>query len=110
MIRLTDPIKLATIDYEACEIKDNDPLVRAPFCRAGTCHGVLIWIEYEVTIGKDQHSILTTDDRSHHQIIRMLPSPIKVLQKETTFLSCKCKLGNLSETKESHELEFEVQV
>ena len=110
MIQLTDPIKLATIDYEACEIKANDTLVRAPFRRAGTCHGVLIWIEYEVTIGKDQHSILTTNDRSHHQIIRMLPSPIKVLQKETTFLSCKCKLGNLSETKESHELEFEIQV
>ena len=119
---MTNPLKVATIDYEACKIIKDDNFIKVPFQKAGKCHGLLLWIDYEIaelqkdgqTNSKTSSILSTVNGRSCHQIIRMLPSPIEISpfvldNDENASFSCKINIGNL-DSKESHELEFSVDV
>jgi type III protein arginine methyltransferase len=116
--RLSEEVELARIDYEGSEIiMNNSGIVQSSFHTSGTCHAMLIWIHYGMPHeddddGKDDKQIflISTNDRSHRQIVRLLREPVVVKDRDITkgiALSCKSKFGGL-EGGEDHQFELEI--
>jgi protein arginine N-methyltransferase 7 len=66
--------------------------VEIPYVRAGTCHAVMLWVEYGSSSGVDGGGssglqILSTNTRSYKQAVRMLLEPIPVHSSQIGTLS-----------------------
>ncbi|CAJ1942578.1 unnamed protein product [Cylindrotheca closterium] len=108
---LTKPEVAATIDYQAGTIREEQIMVN--FETSGTCHGILLWVDYHIAIGDDQSKIISTSGRGHQQIVRMLPSPIDITVNQVVpavdgraSLKCKSRL----QEKETSFVDFEIVV
>eukprot|EP00980_Cylindrotheca_fusiformis_P031498 scaffold26465_cov176-Cylindrotheca_fusiformis.AAC.1 len=69
---LTEAVTIATIDYENCKIIPT-PVVQRAMPNSGTCHGMLIWVDYGIRRQQDgggggDMEILSTQGRSYQQL------------------------------------------
>lgn len=108
---LSKGISVAIIDYQKYEIIET-PVVHAPLTRSGTCHGLLVWIDYGILLEGGRVGVLSTKGRAHQQIIRMLSRPVEVEQSHVTdstaTLSCKFLLQ--SGGGKDYDLQFDVKI
>lgn len=117
-LRMTNSFELARISYEGlCSIENNGASTSAPFQTPGICHGLLCWVEYGLRIGKKKLSIrecefqiLTTDSRSHRQVVRKLPEPVTISKEDIgrANIICKTTFGGLGGD-EDHAFELRVE-
>jgi protein arginine N-methyltransferase 7 len=106
---LTESFELARIDYLEGSILNNRTVVKQAFNRTGTCHAMLVWIEYGVSVGDDM-KILSTRGRSHRQIFRMLSEAVTVGEGDpgSTIFCCRASLGELKGP-EDHQFEIHIE-
>ncbi|CAB9525208.1 arginine N-methyltransferase 7 [Seminavis robusta] len=114
---LTASFEIARLDYNnngtTCTTGQEQQYSfssRAPFLTKGTCHSVLVWVEYGVRVGKtDCFESHATLGRSYRQLVRMLRSP--VVLDEGSFgqqeLLCRFEFGNQKDL-ESYKLELSI--
>ncbi len=128
---MTEPVELALLDYEqncivarpststtgykgggesatAANEEDQEEAtspsipVEVPYIRAGTCHAVMLWVEYGSSMPKEPAcgrlhrekdaegcslGILSTNTRSYKQVVRMLLEPVSVHSSDMGTLS-----------------------
>ncbi|KAL3943905.1 MAG: hypothetical protein SGBAC_002022 [Bacillariaceae sp.] len=106
---LTKSTAVAIIDYQGGSILEDG--IEVQFETSGTCHGIILWVDYQIATMRDQtDSVLSTRGRGHQQIVQMLPSPIGITSNQVAngkaLLKCK---GQLQE-KKSTFVDFEVVV
>lgn len=106
---LTESFELARIDYRQGSILNNRTVVKQVFNRTGTCHAMLVWIEYGVSVG-DGTKILSTSGRSHRQIFRMLSEAVIIGEEDpgSTIFCCRASLGDLKGP-EDHQFEIHIE-
>jgi hypothetical protein len=79
--------------------------------RKGTCHGILIWVDYglqdNASDGVRTHS---TRGRTYRQLVRMLPKPVVLEAASFSQLElvCRFELGS-QPSLESYKLELGVE-
>jgi len=89
-----------------------DKTVHVPFKRCGgICNGIMIWIDYGICTSQDtsEMSFLSTRERPHRQLIRLLTSPVKVSKEKRNHYEfiCHFQAGGQA-CLESHSIEMQV--
>ena len=109
---MTESIEVARIDYDNCEIVKNPTPIKIPFKKEGTCHGMLVYVDYGVSVD-DGEAVISTKERPYNQAIRMLPSPVTIELKNSNtphaFFCCSVKLGKAEVPQEDHSFEISIQ-
>ena len=93
---LTDSFELARLDYDSCEILNDRSVVKSRFRMAGSCHAILMWIDYGIP-GQGESNVLSSKGRSYRQLVRMLPNPVDITDEviETMCICCQILIGGL---------------
>jgi protein arginine N-methyltransferase 7 len=114
---LTKAMAVATIDYHTCEIiqEGTTPLHVVPLTKSGTCHGMLMWIDYGISLEGGKMGVLSTYGRSHKQVIRMLPCPVEidpnhVLDNKATFSCNFVWKSTTSGEGEDYDFQFGIEI
>lgn len=86
--KLTSEFVLGTLHYEpqyhSSTISPSDEWIRIPFTSDGTCHGMLIWVDYNFDPhpnhdhDSNSSAIISTNNRFHKQALRFLKDFRKV--------------------------------
>lgn len=111
-VKLTEEKEVSRLCFdESYSITGNNIEVKLRFDTAGTCHGVLYWIDYGVQVDMAVYEVLSTNNSHHRQLFQLLPKPAKVSEDNLsdTTLDCRLKLGGL-EGPEDHRLEARVVI
>ena len=81
----------------------------ANFSLSGCCHAVMIWVDYGVlTTGKEFIS-LSTNNRSHRQLIQLLQYPKEVNLGGQVRFHCKLSVGGLPHH-EDHKIDVKIEI
>lgn len=102
--KLSDTFTVAKITYEgdvkSMLIHGDGEWSKVKMLRAGTCHGIVHWIDYGLRVkdgnnssGQDESvfRVMSTGNRYNQQSIRMLSSPITIQQKDVGLLELLVK-------------------
>ena len=110
--QLSEVVELGVLNYSDPEAPASlTATVRGHFLQAGRCDALLVWLEYQfpVTVeGVASNRVVSTKNRSHRQIIRMLHAPPpSVTDIQHAVFDCTCKLGGI-EGIQDHSFHVEV--
>jgi SAM-dependent methyltransferase len=109
--RLSPTFELAALSFTEPLENAIATVSRTRFERAGFCDAILMWLQYELDFGSEMApGELSTDDRSHRQIVRMLKEPVSIppRQVENASLVCKCIIGGLDRP-DDHQFELHIE-
>lgn len=107
---LTKPFQLIRLQFDG-EIKmdGSHEWATANFSLSGCCHAVMIWVDYGVlTTGKEFIS-LSTNNRSHRQLIQLLQYPKEVNLGGQVRFHCKLSVGGLPHH-EDHKIDVKIEI
>lgn len=102
IVPLTETFQVARLDYRTCTISQHSEEIQSRFLKEGTCHGMLIWIDYGIptTEQTDHPDMLSTRGRSYQQVVRMLQVPAKVTPSDS--FCCTVRIGKEFANGSSH--------
>lgn len=89
---------------ESSAISGNGVDAHLTFRRAGTCHGLLLWIDYRMRVGTSEEAIPSTNSRHHSQLFQLLQKPKVISQdnlEDGASLVCRLQLGELDGVEDS---------
>jgi hypothetical protein len=105
---LTEPFELARIQYDGdIKIEGNNEWKAAAFLTSGCCHGVMMWVDYGLR-GKDNVSIMSTNDRAHRQLVQLQEVPTEVVAGGPAGFYCMICLGGLL-NHEDHKIQMKIE-
>jgi hypothetical protein len=86
MVALSSPFEIALVDYNSCTVEQRRSEESVPFTKAGTCHGMILWVDYGLPAAEyGAVEVLSTRGRPHNQLIRLLDPPVGVDEKDNIF-------------------------
>jgi len=110
---LTDPFELDCLEYEILDLSKSISKVPAwkkvPFRKDGICHGMLIWVEYDLPSSSDRTNICSTNNEHHSQLIRRLRQPDKVIKHQDMFCFQSKFGGDMEVGVETHSFSLKVE-
>lgn len=115
---LTDPVEVCRIDYRTCEITRRTPVIKVPFTRAGTCHGMIVHVEYGLTnyeVDEEKTTWMSTQRRGYNQGVQILTSPVEIKPSDfgnvDKLFCCKFEIGkDQGKNQQNQDYQFEISV
>jgi protein arginine N-methyltransferase 7 len=111
--KLTDAFEIGKLDYNQLKIEGNGEWREVPFGlrSSGTCHGLLLWIDYgyaSETKERMSEAMISTKACPYNQVVRLLETPISGVNQESVF---RCRLsigGDQMVDNEIHSIELDI--
>jgi type III protein arginine methyltransferase len=109
MTTLSSPFEIASLDYNSCTVEQEASENLVQFTKAGTCHGMVVWVDYSLPIFEQGvEEILSTRGRPHNQLIRLLDQAVAVGQENSRFC-CRASIGRADGSLEEFSFQISVQ-
>lgn len=103
---LSSPFELAQVDFDSCTIQQESSQTAIHLDGTGKCHGMIVWVQYVLP---GNAGTLSTYDRPHNQLIRLLDDTSTVYQKGDIF-HCKFLVGRIEgRSLEDYSIEISVE-
>lgn len=102
--RLSENIDIGYLNYMDC--KEYNASSRRLKLDIGTCHAIVVWVDYGIQISNSQTEYVTTGNKYHHQIVRFLKEPIHVKTKGDVCIQVKIVFAN--DLNNGHD--FDIQI
>lgn len=104
--QLTESRQISRLCFDESSSIGHPVETKLKFQRAGTCHGILSWIDYGLQVNTSEQAILSTYNMQHRQLFQLLPNPEEIPQEGLgdVTLVCRLQLGELDGA-EDHRFE-----
>lgn len=107
---LTKPFHLIRLQYHGdIKIDGSHEWVTTDFSLSGCCHAVMIWVDYGVLANGKEFIPLSTNNRSHRQLIQLVQYPKEVNLGGAFKCHCKLSVGGLP-FHEDHKIDVKIEI
>jgi len=109
METLSSPFEIALLDYDSCEIAQTASECVVRLNQHGTCHGMLVWVEYDLpTSTPGIMEVLSTRGRPHNQVIRLLDPPVPINGEDGSVFCCRSNIGRIEGSMDEYTFHISV--